>query len=286
MERRITNELLEDYRIYLYEQEKSSATIQKYMRDLDKLVRYVAGRNVDKSMVIGYKGYLKNDRNYKTSSVNSFLVAANRFFDFMKWYELKVKTYKVQKETFMPENRELSKEEYRRLVQTAMKTGKNRIGMIVQTICATGIRVSELSSITVSAVKCGMATIYNKGKERQILIPRDLQVRLLRYIRKNDMTMGAVFQTSGGKAVDRTWIWREMKKLCEEAEVDKDKVFPHNLRHLFARTFYVLYRDIVKLADLLGHSNIETTRIYLRDSYTEHRKQLERLDLLVKMKST
>lgn len=284
MERRITNRMLDNYRVYLYEQEKSSATIQKYMRDLDKLVQYAAGRNVDKLLVIRYKEYLKNDRDYKTSSINSFLVAANRFFDFMKWYELKVKTYKIQKETFMPENKELSKDEYKRLVKTAMQGGKKRIGMIVQTVCATGIRVSELSSITVSAVKCGMATLYNKGKERQILIPRDLQVRLLHYIRKNEIKTGAVFQTSKGKAVDRTWIWREMKKLCEEAEVEKDKVFPHNLRHLFARTFYTLYRDIVKLADMLGHSNIETTRIYLKESYTEHRKQLEKLDLLVPVK--
>lgn len=286
MERRITKELLDNYKIYLYEQEKSGATIKKYMRDLDKLVQYAAGRRLDKMLVIDYKEYLKGERNYKTSSVNSFLVAANRFFDFMKWYELKVKTYRIQKETFLPENRELSKEEYKKLVKTAIQTGKSRIGMIVQTICATGIRVSELSFITVSTVKCGMTTIYNKGKERQILIPRDLQVRLLHYIRKNDIKTGAVFQTSKGKAVDRTWIWREMKKLCEEAGVDKDKVFPHNLRHLFARTFYLLYRDIVKLADMLGHSNIETTRIYLKESYTEHRKQLEMLDLLVGMEST
>lgn len=286
MERKITKEAVENYRIYLYEQEKSSATIQKYMRDLDKLLQYAAGKPLDKLRVIAYKEYLKNDRNYKTTSVNSFLVAANRFFDYMKWYELKVKTYRVQKETFMPENRELSKEEYRKLVKTAMQTGKKRIGMILQTICATGIRVSELSFVTVSAVKRGMAVIYNKGKERQILIPRDLQVRLLHFIRKNDIKAGSVFQTSKGKAVDRTWIWREMKKLCEEAGVDKDKVFPHNLRHLFARTFYGLYRDIVKLADMLGHSNIETTRIYLRESYTEYRKQLEKLNLLVEIKST
>lgn len=286
MERRITNEMVEDYRVYLYEQEKSRATIEKYTRDLDKLAQYAAGRKVDKSLMIAYKEYLKNGRDYKTSSVNSFLVAANRFFDFMKWYELKVKTYRVQKEIFMLESRELSKEEYKKLVKTAMQTGKNRVAMIVQTICATGIRVSELSFITVSAVKCGVAVIYNKGKERQILIPRDLQVRLLCYIRKNNIKSGAVFQTSGGKAVDRTWVWREMKKLCEEAGVEKDKVFPHNLRHLFARKFYGLYRDIVKLADVLGHNSIETTRIYLKESCVEYRKQLERLNLLVDMEST
>lgn len=153
--------------------------------------------------------------------------------------------------------------------------------MIIQTICATGIRVSELSAITITSVKRGMATIYNKGKERQVLIPRDLQVRLLRYIRVEGIKKGMVFQTSRGNAVDRTWIWREMKKLCSDAGIDQDKVFPHNLRHLFARTFYSLYKDIAKLADILGHSSIETTRIYLKESYNEHRKQLENMNLLV-----
>jgi integrase len=199
----------------------------------------------------------------------------------MGWYELRVKTYKVQKEAFTPENKELSKAEYMKLVKKAKEKRKILIYMIIQTICATGIRVSELSAITVSAVKKGQATVRNKGKERQILIPRDLQMRLLNYIKKQGIKCGFVFRTSKGKAVDRTWIWREMKKLCGEAGVCPDKVFPHNLRHLFARTFYKMYRDISKLADILGHSNIETTRIYLRESFTEHRKLLEKLNLLV-----
>lgn len=286
MKRRITKEALENYRIYLYEQEKGRRTIEKYMRDLDKLAQYAAGRSLDKELVLGYKEYLKNDGDYKTSSINSFLVAANQFFHFMQWHDLKVKTYRIQTEIFLPENRELSKEEYKKLVKTAMKTGREKIGMIAQTICATGIRVSELSSITVAAAKSGMAVTYNKGKERKILIPRDLQVRLLHYIRKNGIKSGAVFQTKKGKAVDRTWIWRELKKLCEDAKVNKDKVFPHNLRHLFARTFYGMYRDIVKLADMLGHSRIETTKIYLKESYAEYRRQLEGMNLLVKIKST
>lgn len=151
-------------------------------------------------------------------------------------------------------------------------------------ICATGIRVSELSTITVSEVKKGIATVYNKGKERKVLIPRDLQVKLLHFIRKQRIKTGLVFQTAKGKAVDRSWIWREMKKLCDRAEVNKDKVFPHNLRHLFARTYYILYKDIVKLADILGHSSIETTRIYLKESYMEHKMQLEHMDLLVDTK--
>ena len=281
MKRQITDELLKDYEIFLYEQEKSKATIQKYMCDLRKLVAFSDGREITKLLVIEYKEHLRNKKKYKTSSINSFLVAANRFFEYMDWYDLRVKTYKVQREAFMPENKEISKEEYQKLVKTALEQGKTRIGMIIQTICATGIRVSELPAMTVTAVKKGVATIYNKGKERQILIPRDLQVRLLRYIRKTGIRAGVVFQTSRGKAVDRTWIWWEMKKLCEETGVEKDKVFPHNLRHLFARTFYTLYKDIAKLADMLGHSSIETTRIYLKESFAEHRKQLEHMDLLV-----
>lgn len=281
MKRKITKELLENYKIYLYEQEKSKATIQKYMCDIGKLVEFVGERQLNKLLVIEYKDYLRNEKEYKTTSINSFLVAVNRFFEFAGWYELRVKTFKVQKETFMPESRELSKEEYKKLVRTAMQQKKSKIGMIVQTICVTGIRVGELSAITVSAVKKGIATIYNKGKERQILIPRDLQVRLLQYIRKQKIKGGLVFRTSKGNEVDRTWVWREMKKLCEKAGVNKEKVFPHNLRHLFARTFYTLYKDIAKLADMLGHSSIETTRIYLKESYTEHQKQLEQLDLLV-----
>lgn len=281
MKKIMTEKMLDNYKYYLYEQEKSKATIQKYICDLRKFMQYVDNSEISKSMVIQYKEYLRCEKDYKTSSINSFLVAVNRFFEFMGWYEFKVKTFKLQKEVFMPENRELSKQEYKRLVKTAMDEGKCRIGMIIQTICSTSIRVSELSSITVASVKRGMATIYNKGKERQVLIPRDIQVRLLRYIRVQGIKYGYVFQTSNGKAVDRTWVWREMKKLCDKAGVNREKVFPHNLRHLFARTFYMIYKDIAKLADILGHSSIETTRIYLKEPYTEHRKQLEKLDLFV-----
>lgn len=281
MKRRITKELLKDYKTYLYEQEKSKATIQKYMCDLEKLAEFVGDKEISKLLLIEYKEYLRNKKEYKTSSINSFLVAANRFFECMGWYELKVKTFKVQKEVFLPENKELSKQEYKRLVESAMRKGNIRIGMIIQTICATGIRVSELSAITVSSVKSGVATIYNKGKERQILLPRNLQLRLLQYIRNQGIKHGIVFRTISGKAVDRTWVWREMKKLCDKTGVDKEKVFPHNLRHLFAKTFYNLYKDIAKLADMLGHNSIETTRIYLKESYVEHRKYLEKLNLLI-----
>ena len=281
MGKKITKAMLDEYKAYLYEQEKSKATIQKYMCDLKKLVEFVDDKEMSKSLAIQYKEYLKDNEGYKTSSVNSFLVAANRFFEFMGWYEFRAKTFKLQKEVFMPQSNELSKGEYKQLVETAFGNGKIRIGMIIQTICATGIRVSELSAITVSSVKSGMATIYNKGKERMILIPRDLQVKLLGYTRKQKIKHGIVFKTSKGKAVDRTWIWREMKKLCDIAGVERKKVFPHNLRHLFARTFYSIYKDISKLADILGHSSVETTRIYLKESYIEHQKRIEKLNLII-----
>lgn len=280
MKRKMTKGLLEKYSQFLYEQEKSQATIEKYICDLKKLMQFAGKRELDKGVMIEYKFFLK-EMKYKTSSINSFLVAANRFFDFMGWYDLKVKTYSVQTKVFLPENKELSKEEYKRLVHTANQQGKKRIGLILQTICATGIRVSELTSITVPAVKKGVVTIYNKGKERQIVILRDLQLRLLMYINKAEIKQGSVFQTKTGKPIDRTWVWREMKKLCERARVEKDKAFPHNLRHLFARTFYTLHKDIAKLADILGHSSIETTRIYLRENYQAYRQQIEQLDLLV-----
>lgn len=281
MEKRITDTMLEEYKKYLYEQEKSEATIQKYMCDLKKLVQFVGNKDLTKLLAIQYKDYLKENYDYKTSSINSYLVAANRFFEFMGWYEFRVKTFKLQKETFMPQSNELSKQEYKKLVETAFDNGKTRIGMIMQTICATGIRVSELSAITVSSVKKGIANIYNKGKERIILIPRNLQVKLLSYIRKQRIKHGIVFKTSRGRAVDRTWIWREMKKLCAIADVSREKVFPHNLRHLFARTFYSIYKDISKLADILGHSSVETTRIYLKESYMEHKKKIEKMNLIV-----
>lgn len=281
MEKRITDTMLKEYKKYLYEQEKSEATIQKYMCDLKKLVQFVGNKELTKLLAIQYKDYLKENYNYKTSSINSYLVAANRFFEFMGWYEFRVKTFKLQKETFMPQSNELSKQEYKQLVKTAFDNGKTRIGMIMQTICATGIRVSELSAITVSSVKKGIANIYNKGKERIILIPRNLQVKLLSYIRKQRIKHGIVFKTSRGRAVDRTWIWREMKKLCAIADVSREKVFPHNLRHLFARTFYSIYKDISKLADILGHSSVETTRIYLKESYMEHKKKIEKMNLIV-----
>ncbi len=281
MGRKITKEILEKYRAHLFEEEKSAATINKYMCDLKKLQDFAGGRELSKFLVIAYKESLRREGRYKTSSINSFLVAANRLFEYQGWHDLRIKTFKIQKEIFVPEDRELSKDEYKILVRVAKEEGKERLALILQTICATGIRVSELSSITAAAVRNGVATIYNKGKERQVLLPRHLQAKLLQYMKKVGLERGIVFRTSKGRAVDRTNIWREMKGLCEKAGVNPKKVFPHNLRHLFARSFYQIGRDIAKLADILGHNSIETTRIYLKESYSTYREQLERIELLI-----
>ena len=280
MKRIIKEKMLGRYVAYLKKEEKSEATISKYLCDLKKLVAYMDGRDVDKERMLSYKDKLLNQDGYKVSSINSFLVAANGFFAFMGWLDLKVKTYRVQQETFCPENKCLSKEEYYRLVKAAKETGKIRLAMILQTICAMGIRVSELGAVTVEAVRNNSVTIYNKGKIRTFFFPDELRKELLYYISRNGIQKGPVFCTASGKAVNRSNIWREMKSLCKKAGVDEDKVFPHNLRHLFATVFYEMKKDIAKLADVLGHSNIETTRLYIKTTGREHRKQLNQMKLV------
>ena len=273
--RKITEKLVEKFREYLYEEEKSNATASKYICDLNKLKKYADGQELNKKLIVSYKEHLQNMECYKSGSINSFLAAANCFFQFMGWNDLKVKTIKVQKRAFMPNNRDLSKEEYKKLVDAAEKSGKIQLAMIIQTICAIGLRVSELAFITVKSVNEGTVIVYCKGKERQILIPKALQTRLLYYIHKNGTRQGAVFCTRNGNPVNRSNIWREMKSLCEDAGVEQEKVFPHNLRHLFAKTFYHSCKDIAKLADILGHSSIETTRIYIMTTSKEYQKQLD-----------
>lgn len=280
MERRITQRMIEEYKRYLREDEKSQATIEKYIYDLYRLITYANGEAITKSMMLDYKEKLYHKDHYKVSSVNSYLVAANRFFEYMEWYELKVKTYKVQKEVFCPENKYLSKVEYKRLLREAKREKKIRLYMILQTLASTGMRVSELQFLTVAAVRQGMVEIHNKGKVRTVLLTSQMQKQLMLYIANEQIDSGVVFRTKKGKVVDRSNIWREMKELCKKAGVEPDKVFPHNLRHLFAQCFYQLKRDIAKLADVLGHSSIETTRIYIRTTSKEHRKQLEMLDLV------
>ena len=214
-------------------------------------------------------------------SVNSMIASLNSLFSFLGWYELRVKSLKVQQQVFCPEEKELTKAEYERLCRTAERKQNERLYLILQTICGTGIRVSELQFITVEAVRKGEATVSLKGKTRSIFIVRDLQKKLLRYISEQKIATGTIFVTRTGKPISRTNIWREMKSLCIEAEVNPEKVFPHNLRHLFARVFYGIEKDIAKLADILGHSSINTTRIYIISTGTEHRQRMERMRLII-----
>lgn len=281
MEKIITDELLKTYETYLQEEEKAISTINKYLCDLKKLQNFAQGRAIDKKMMVEYKQYLINDRKYAEGSVNSFLVAANCFFKFLGWQELSVKLIRIQKEIFCPVNKYLTKNEYKRLVRTAKEYKNTRLTMILQTICATGIRVSELQFVTVKAVESGCIFIRNKGKSRKAFLPTKLRKQLKYYIHNHHIFAGYVFITSSGRKVDRSNIWREMKAICEKAKVDKQKVFPHNLRHLFAHCFYELERDIAKLADVLGHQNIETTRIYIKSTGEEHLKQLEKMKLIL-----
>ena len=279
--RTVTNKLVEKFREYLYEEEKSNATVSKYICDIKKLKEYANGHELDKKLIVSYKEYLQNKGCYKSGSINSFLVAANCFFQFMGWNDLKIKTIKVQKKAFMPNNMDLSKAEYKKLVAAAEKSGKIQLAMLIQTLCAIGLRVSELAFITVKSVNEGTVNVYCKGKERQILIPKALQIKLLYYIHKNGTKNGVVFCTRSGKPINRSNIWREMKSLCKEAGVEQEKVFPHNLRHLFAKTFYNTCKDIAKLADVLGHNSIETTRVYIMTTSKEYQKHMDEMDFVV-----
>mgnify|MGYP005962389283 FL=1 len=275
----LTSREIERFRNYLREEEKSENTIEKYIRDVTAFSAFCDGM-ITKDTVIAYKQNLI-DSGYAVRSINSMLASINSLFSFLGWYELRVKSLKVQQQVFCPEEKELTKAEYERLCRTAERKQNQRLCLILQTICGTGIRVSELQFITVETVCKGEATVSLKGKTRSIFIVRDLQKKLLRYISEQKITSGAVFITRTGKPLSRTNIWREMKSLCLEAEVNPEKVFPHNLRHLFARVFYGIEKDIAKLADILGHSSINTTRIYIISTGTEHRQRMERMRLII-----
>lgn len=275
----ITRKKIENFRKYLREEEKSDNTIEKYIRDVSAFSAFCEG-SITKDTVISYKQSLINGE-YAVRSINSMLASINSLFSFLGWYELRVKSLKVQQQVFCPEEKELTKAEYERLCRTAERKQNERLCLILQTICGTGIRVSELQFITVEAVRKGEAIVSLKGKTRSIFIVRDLQKKLLRYISEQKITAGAIFITRSGKPMNRTNIWREMKKLCIEAEVNPEKVFPHNLRHLFARVFYGIEKDIAKLADILGHSSINTTRTYIISTGTEHRQRMERMRLII-----
>ena len=277
-ERVITNNITKDFKLYLYEEERSNNTIEKYMRDIRFFREWLQGRSIDKSVVIGYKKELCEK--YSVKSVNSMLSSVNTFFVFMGWYDLKVKTLKIQRRIFADKSKELSKAEYERLLIAAKDKKNERLYYLMQTIASTGLRVSEIKYLTCEAVKRGQAVINCKGKVRQIFLPKKLCQMLKQYIKSRNIKSGLVFITRSGRPLDRCAIWKMLKDLCEAAGVSKEKVFPHNLRHLFARTFYSLQKDIVRLADILGHSSVETTRIYTMESGTEHIKQIQKLGLL------
>ena len=274
----ITQDLIENFENYLINEEKASATLEKYMRDIKAFFEWISGTEIDKRKVLDYKEYLIGK--FAPTSVNSVLSSLNSFFEFNNWYELKVKMLKIQKQIFAQKDKELSKAEYERLLDAAKAKSNERLYLLMQTICSSGIRVSELQYITVDAVKLRKATINCKGKMRIVILPKELCRMLTEYAKTQNLTSGSVFVTKTGKPLDRSTIWKMMKALCESAKVSKYKVFPHNLRHLFARTFYTLQKDIVRLADILGHSSVNTTRIYTMETGEIHRKQIQKLGLL------
>jgi site-specific recombinase XerD len=281
MQKRIlTKNQIVDFATYLKSEEKSKNTIEKYIRDVMAFATYVGKSEITKQTVINYKNNLITG-GYAARSINSMLASINGLFSFIGWIDLKVKAIKIQRQIYCSEEKELTKAEYMRLVNTAKQKGNERLNLLIQTICATGIRVSELQYITVEAVKYGEAVVSLKGKTRSVFIARDLQKKLLHYAKERKITSGAIFITRNGKTMSRTNIWREMKSLCEQAGVNPQKVFPHNLRHLFARTFYSIEKDIAKLADILGHSSIDTTRIYIITTGAEHQRRIENMRLII-----
>ncbi len=267
------------FKEYLILAEHSMATIEKYIRDVKAFSVYTQNSIITKETVIAYKKHLQE--NYAVRSVNSMLASINSLFAFLGWHDLRVKSLKLQQQVFCPEEKELTKAEYTRLCRTAQHKRNKRLNLILQTICGTGIRVSELQYITVEAVRHGEAIVNCKAKTRSVFIVKELKQKLLRYAAEQNIKSGMIFVTRTGKPISRTNIWREMKALCEEANVNPGKVFPHNLRHLFARVFYGIEKDIAKLADILGHSSINTTRIYIISTGTEHRRRMENMHLIL-----
>ena len=274
----ITIEHIEDFRNYLIREEKSAATIEKYIRDVGTFFHFVKAQEVTKERVISYKKELE-ERNYAVRSINSMIASINSLLEFLGWSDCKVKMLRCQRQTYCAEEKELSKEEYKRLLEASRK--HERLNLVIQTICSTGIRVSELKYFTVEEVKKGEISVKCKSKIRTILVPRQLRKLLLNYAKKYNIQTGIIFVTKSGKPLDRSNIWTQMKRLCERADVNPEKVFPHNLRKLFARTFYGIEKDIAKLADILGHESIETTRIYIMTTGMEHRQKIEQLGLVV-----
>lgn len=275
----VTNEIIEKFKLYLIEEEKSDNTVEKYIRDITFFKSWLCGREVTKMLVLEYKKELCEK--YAPKSVNAAISSLNSFFCFMEWHEIRIKTLKIQKQIFSSRDKELTKSEYERLLRVAKSKRNERLFYLMQTICSTGIRVSELRYITVSAVKSGQAIINCKGKMRVVILPKELCKMLAGYIKENNIKNGSVFVSRNGNPLDRSHIWKMLKDLCEAAGVSRDKVFPHNFRHLFARTYYSLQKDIVRLADILGHSSVNTTRIYTIETGEVHRRQIQKLGLLL-----
>lgn len=274
--KKIRENYVDEFVIQLCNEEKSLATIKKYERDVKNFQKFIGHRSLNKEAAIKYKIYIA--QMYAPASVNSMIASLNSFFRFAGFNECCLKYIKIQKKIFEEDGKTLSYDDYRRLLKIA---GDRQIGAIIKTLCGTGIRVSELKYITVEAVRDGKAVVECKNKKRMILIPPYMQNFLTFYIKKNSIEYGAVFVSRNGNPMDRTNIWKKMKELCTEAGVNPEKVFPHNFRHLFARTFYSIDGDIVRLADVLGHSNINTTRIYTMESGKEHLDMLEKLQKIL-----
>ena len=271
---------LRRYDEYLASKERSQGTRSKYLRDVKAFYEWLDGRTVSWDSVNKWKESLLA-RDYTPITINSMLVALNGFLLFCGLDDCQVRLLKIQRRIFRESARELSRAEYERLLVTSRSCGKERLALLMETICATGIRVSEVKFITVEAVRKGRTDIALKGKIRTILLPNKLCRKLLKYAKNKKIASGEVFLTRSGRSLSRRQIWAEMKQLCKRAGVESTKVFPHNLRHLFATTFYNACRDIVKLADVLGHSSFETTRIYLITTGAEHARQLEKLHLVL-----
>jgi len=276
--RKITTEIIKSFKDYLINEEKAVATVNKYLHDVGEFQMWLGEQELCKTATLSYKSYLCE--HCAPASVNAALSSLNSFFNFMEWYDLRVKNLKIQKQIFASADKELTKAEYDRLLEAAKQKKNERLYLLMQTICSTGIRVSEVRYVTVEAVWRGIAEINCKGKRRQVFLPKQLCQILKQYIRDQKIKSGAVFITKNGNPLDRSNIWSDMKKLCKAANVSEKKVFPHNLRHLFARTYYSLQKDIVRLADILGHNSVNTTRIYTMETGEIHRRQIQRLGLL------
>ena len=277
--RTMTAESLSAFEQYLKTEERSDATIEKYLRDARQFAAWLRGRAVTKEVAASWKEHLV-EQSYDAGTVNGKLAALNAFFRFADWEDCRVKSLKRQRRVFREQKRELTQDEYARLLRAAETMGRERLKLLMETICGTGIRVSEVRYITVETVKAGKAEVALKGKIRTILLPAKLCRKLLKYAKRKKIASGEIFLTRSGKAMSRKQIWAEMKSICKKAGVETSKVYPHNLRHLFARCFYRACRDIAKLADVLGHSSVETTRIYLISTGAEHAKTLEHLHLV------